>query len=135
MKKLGLCVSCLMLGALVFAPTQALAIYTPISPTTWAGEVDLTGYGGILDDLYGWDNLLRIDDSVDIYWTIYGAYATVTPVAKYSGSDQYLYAGSDFLFTETSIFGSPSAHSFADFLMSRVVSDRTVFQSAAVISR
>jgi len=105
MKKLGLLISCLMLSALVFMPTQALAIYTPISPTTWADEVDLTGYGGILDDLYGWDNLLRTNDDNDRYWTICGDSATVTPVAKYADNSQYLYAGSDFLFIATGAKG------------------------------
>jgi len=51
--------------------------------------VSLAGPGGVLDLLYGWDNLLRIDDYeaavTDEYWTVTDAGAMATAVAKYAG--------------------------------------------------
>ena len=69
MRKIGYGVVCLLLFGLVFAPAARgdLVLQTQINGSS------LTGYGGILDQLYGWDNLARVDDFGsgvnDQYWT------------------------------------------------------------------
>lgn len=64
-----------------------------------ASEPDLIGAGGILDSEFGLDNLLRIDDDLDQYWTVTGSEVTVTAVAKYAGFRQdfgFINASNDF---------------------------------------
>lgn len=48
-------------------------------------DVDLAGYGGILDRLYGWDNLERVDDTTDqLFVTSPGVFDISRAVAKYA---------------------------------------------------
>ena len=51
-------------------------------------EPNLTGAGGILDNVYGLGNLQRIDDDLDQYWNLSGNEVTVTAVAKHAGFSQ-----------------------------------------------
>lgn len=74
---------------LAVAPA-APAAFTDISATS-GGELDLTAPGGLLDQLYGLDNLVRIDDfaaaHTDQHWHYLGAdtAVNVTFRAKYAG--------------------------------------------------
>lgn len=62
-------------------------------------EPDLTGTGGILDNLYGWDNLTRVDDSGDQWWTETDGGAVAK--AKYAAYDQaFGYMDSSDVFVE-----------------------------------
>jgi hypothetical protein len=61
----------------------ATAATTDISP---GPGVPLAEPGGILDQLYGLGNLVRIDDDFDSMW--FPANGTATAVAKFSSSDQ-----------------------------------------------
>ena len=57
----------------------ATAALTEILP---GPEVPLTGYGGVLDQIYGWDNLTRVDDNSDQIWN--PASGKATAQAKYA---------------------------------------------------
>ncbi len=46
--------------------------HTAVLPTTTPGEIDLLGERGALDDLYGLENLERVRDTDDQYWTTTG---------------------------------------------------------------
>ena len=64
---------------------------TAILPATTPGEPDLLGEGGLLDSLYGLENLRRIPDSVDQLWVNLGraratARAAFTNVFRGPGS-------------------------------------------------
>ena len=50
-------------------------------------EPDLIDAGGILDNVFGLDNLLRIDDDMDQYWTVTGE-INATAIAKHAGYSQ-----------------------------------------------
>lgn len=64
-------------------------------------EPNLTGTGGILDNIFGLTNLQRIDDNLDQYWNVSANKVEVTAVAKYAGYKQ------DFGFIDTNDnFGS-----------------------------
>ncbi len=97
MKKLILCLI-LTLGLALMSSASAWAVITPISPGS-AGEPNLYSTGGLLDTLYGWTNLTRIDDDHDQLWFVSGAGAYVHPAAKYANYSQGLSAGSVSLFT------------------------------------
>ena len=57
---------------------------TFISNVSWDGtDKYLEGPGGILDGIYGWDTLTRIDDSADQFW--YETNGGAEAVAKYAG--------------------------------------------------
>ncbi len=75
----------LLSGALWLGSTGGAGA-TPVMPNL-GGEPSLTTQGGILDTLYGLDNLTRMDDSLDLLWGNTGV-AHVLVVAKYSGYDQ-----------------------------------------------
>jgi hypothetical protein len=66
----------------------AWADTTPINPGG-PGEPNLTGVGGILDNLYGWDNLQRVDDTYDEVWKEFNGGATAE--AKYAGDRSALW--------------------------------------------
>jgi hypothetical protein len=59
------------------------ASLTFVNPNSWDGFSNrLEGPGGILDGLYGWSNLTRIDDSADQIWDETDGSASA--VAKYA---------------------------------------------------
>ena len=66
MKHELLSVSGLALAGLLFTGLTNAAL-TPVLPSS-NGEPDLAESGGILDNLFGLDNLSRIDDDLDKYW-------------------------------------------------------------------
>jgi len=73
--------------AALWAATVADASLTEIHTSN---EPTLAEQGGILDELYGLENLTRVQDggaknSTDQYWTVTGDSATVTGRAKYAG--------------------------------------------------
>ena len=78
---------CLFVLGLVVAPAGVrgdLVLQTQINGSS------LTGYGGILDSIYGWDNLERVDDFGsgvnDQYWTYSGdSGGSALVVAKNAG--------------------------------------------------
>lgn len=75
----------LMVTLLVATVTEAT-----LTEIHTSNEPALAELGGILDQLYGLDNLTRVQDSgatnaVDQYWTVRGDSATVTGRAKYAG--------------------------------------------------
>jgi hypothetical protein len=82
------------LGAL----PRAEAYSTTVLPSG-GGELSLATPGGILDQLYGLANVVRVDDSLDQHWQNLGS-ATVLPKAKYAGYSQslgYVKAGGVFV--------------------------------------
>lgn len=91
---------------------SAAAYQTPINPGGDGPLSTLTGYGGILDRLYGWDNLARIDDASDQIFNFGGGWANTE--AKYAGySQKFGYIedlNNDGFFTEspTWLFNVPS---------------------------
>jgi len=78
-----------LVACFALAGSSAQALLTEISPNTSDGtKVD--GPGGVLDILYGRENLIRIDDydadTTDSYWTItQPENAIATARAKYAG--------------------------------------------------
>jgi hypothetical protein len=68
------------------AAIPAAATLTPVFPTPHAGEVSLLGAGGILDTLYGLDNVSRVDDDLDRLWHFTGMSAKAQ--ARYAGYTQ-----------------------------------------------
>ena len=74
----------------VLAPAPIYAAYTTLGPDQHS-EAALTEPGGILDTLYGLDNLVRIDDhdaSIDDrYWTLLDREVTASATlrAKFTG--------------------------------------------------
>src|SRR4029453_14636084 len=75
----------LLSGALLIADVGRSGA-TPILPNG-GGEPSLATTGGILDTLYGLENLTRMDDAVDQLWGNTGL-AHVLVVAKYSAYPQ-----------------------------------------------
>ncbi len=62
-------------------PAYALTLISPAQ----AGELNLTGDHGVLDQLYGMENLLRVDDSRDKLWMRTGGAVNVTAKARFAG--------------------------------------------------
>ncbi len=73
-------------GLIAVSFSQLCSANTLILPSP--NEPDLTGSGGILDNVFGLANLLRIDDDLDQYWNVTGTEVGVTAVAKYAGYSQ-----------------------------------------------
>lgn len=113
MRRIGWLLAAALLPGLLAAP--AAAVLTPVQPTPHAGEVSLLGAGGILDTLYGLDNVTRLDDSLDGLWAR-GSYL-VSAQARFAGYTQrlgYVPEGGGFipLFDVTTsgyLTGSPQA--------------------------
>ncbi len=74
-----------MAASLLFYGSAA-ASFTTINPGGDGPLSTLTGFGGILDRLYGWNNLQRIDDSQDQIFDFSDGDATAQ--AKYAGYSQ-----------------------------------------------
>ncbi len=72
------------LVALFFSPL--LLANTLVHPSEW--EPNLMGSGGILDNEFGLDHLLRIDDKFDQYWHVTANEVSVTTVASHAGLSQ-----------------------------------------------
>jgi len=88
----------------------ANAGFTPVSAATWDDPLTdyLEGTGGILDNLYGWENLTRSDDYdaplTDQLW--FNPNGGAVARAKFAAHEHDLYAGDHFLFTtDGSYFG------------------------------
>jgi hypothetical protein len=78
---------------------KAEAYLTSINPVGWDGPSwSLINSGGILDTLYGLENLARVDDNYDQSWHVTTA-GTATVKTKVSAYWQTLYAGSQQLFS------------------------------------
>lgn len=65
---------------------QSVSANTLVFPSPY--EPNLLGNGGILDNVFGLENLQRIDDDRDQYWSVSGEEVVVTAVAKYAGYRQ-----------------------------------------------
>jgi hypothetical protein len=82
--------SVLAMAAMFLLAGSAMADQTVIQTPSddrpfYSDSVDLAGYNGILDRLYGWDNLERIDDLNDqIFFSTPGYFDTARVVAKYA---------------------------------------------------
>jgi len=71
------------------AAGTAEAGYTTVLTTTWDLPTEyLEGASGILDGLYGWNNLTRIDDAQDQLW--YETNGGAEAKAKYAGHNHAL---------------------------------------------
>ncbi len=70
---------------ILIAAGTAEAGYTPVLTTTWDDPLTeyLEGASGVLDGLYGWNNLTRIDDAYDQLW--YETNGGADAIAKYAG--------------------------------------------------
>lgn len=80
-----------LISSIANASMMPTEYYTSSSRThisTSHYEPGLTGDGGILDSNFGLDNLQRIDDNLDRYWSISGSEVTVTAIAKHAGFSQ-----------------------------------------------
>jgi len=77
-------------GLLLTAAGTANAGFTFVSKDTWDNKATdyLEDSGGILDVLYGWNNLTRIDDAQDQLW--YETDGGAEAKAKYAGHDHRL---------------------------------------------
>jgi Domain of unknown function (DUF4114)/PEP-CTERM motif len=89
MKSLGLAML-----TLLFLAGSASALSTYVNPKgEWSSSITLsmTSPGGILDRIYGLNNLTRVDDSADQIWQLCpgAGCGTATYEAKYAGYDQY----------------------------------------------
>ena len=73
-------------GFIVLLFSQFAMANTIILPSP--NEPDLTGSDGILENVFGLANLLRIDDDLDQYWSVTGTEVGVTAVAKHAGYSQ-----------------------------------------------
>lgn len=73
-------------GLIAISFSQFCSANTLILPSP--NEPDLIGSGGILDNVFGLANLLRIDDDMDHYWSVTGTEVGVTAVAKHAGYSQ-----------------------------------------------
>lgn len=77
------CLFCVVIGLSI----SGSAAFTPISSATWDDpSTYLAGEGGILDILYGWENLTRVEDSPlpgDQLWQNLNGGGTA--IAKYAG--------------------------------------------------
>lgn len=77
---------CVTASLVLFAASGSHAALTPV--LTGAGqEPGLTGTRGILDEHFGLENLVRVDDSIDQYWQSGGNF-TVKTLAKWAGFRQ-----------------------------------------------
>ena len=65
-------------------PMSSAHALTLISPAP-CSEVDLDGPGGILDQLYGLENLTRVDDARDQFWVGSGAVISIDAKARFAG--------------------------------------------------
>jgi hypothetical protein len=80
--------------------------FTFVSTNTWDNPTEyLEGSGGILDNLYGWSNLSRIDDGGDQLW--YETNGGALAVAKYAGHAHKLGYSEDELDGDPVIWFSP----------------------------
>jgi hypothetical protein len=86
MKKVSLVLSILVLSFMVISPVQVYAAFT--APIYDGPEKSLVAVGGILDTMYGLENLQRVDDSLDMLWMHNTDTASVTAIAKYAGYNQ-----------------------------------------------
>ena len=71
---------------ILFAAINSHASLTPVLPSP-GSEPSLIGAGGILDDRFGLENLVRIDDNIDQYWRNDG-HIVVKTLAKWAGFRQ-----------------------------------------------
>jgi hypothetical protein len=83
MKRLTLAFMVAVLSLFLFA-AGASALTTPVQPAD-TPEENLLGSGGVLDTLYGMDNLTRVDDNLDRFWIDTNGGATAE--ARYAGFD------------------------------------------------
>lgn len=74
-----------LVGLTVLLFGQITLANTVIFPSF--SEPNLLGAGGILDNEFGLDNLQRINDDMDQYWTVTGE-VSATAVAKHAGFSQ-----------------------------------------------
>jgi len=81
-KPISILITLLSFGIFLGVGTAA-ATPTMILP---GPEIPLVGSGGILDSLYGWGNLSRIDDAYDRIWN--PANGSATAEAKFAGFNQ-----------------------------------------------
>lgn len=82
----GIITFCLA-ASLAVAVTPAGAAFTVVNPAS-GSELNLEGAGGILDILYGWGNVTRIDDSFDQIWWEWNGGAVAR--AKYAGDNHLI---------------------------------------------
>jgi len=99
----------------ILRPTPALAVFTSINPVGWDTDPatqSLINPGGILDTLYGLNNISRIDDDFDRLWSGSGQ-GKATVKAKVASYSQSLYAGSGYAGSEElfSLVAGPSGYS------------------------
>lgn len=80
MKQIAIVITLLSFGIFLGAGTAAATAILP------GPEVPLIGSGGILDQIYGWSNLTRIDDDSDQIW--HPVNGDATAMAKYAGFTQ-----------------------------------------------
>jgi hypothetical protein len=78
----------------LFLAGSASALSTYVNPMgEWSSSIQLSmaSTGGILDSIYGLNNLTRVDDSADQIWQLCtgAGCGTATYEAKYAGYDQY----------------------------------------------
>lgn len=89
--------------SLCFLSASAFALTTPVSNPGGDGVIStLEGVGGILDRLYGWGNLQRIDDDLDHDFLFKAGDYVAVGEAKYAGWTQE-FGYSDGI-TSTSLF-------------------------------
>lgn len=104
MKKMALIV---ILGMVFGLVTSAHATTTPISYPTYYGDNERwldkdkdvstgSNWQSVIGNLFGLDNVVRIDDNLDQLWDA-GSGAGVRTVTRYASDPQRLYAGSNFL--------------------------------------
>jgi hypothetical protein len=79
-KQIAIVITLISFGVFLGAGTAAATLISP------GPEIRLEQPGGILDQIYGWGNLLRIDDGSDKIW--HPANGNATAMAKYAFFDQ-----------------------------------------------
>ena len=77
---------CVTASLVLFAASGSNAALTPVLTGT-GYESGLIGARGILDERFGLENLVRVDDSIDQYWQSGGDF-TVKTLAKWAGFSQ-----------------------------------------------
>lgn len=89
---------CMLVLVCSLAPLATHAVTTPIQPAP-GNEPDLIEPDGILDQLFGLQNLTRIDDSADALWEARGA-VSVQTLAKWAGfNHEFGFIAADGVFT------------------------------------
>lgn len=83
MKRLQ-CILMVTVLSLFLCAAGASALITPVQPAN-SSELSLLGADGVLDTLYGIDNLTRVDDGLDSLWVDTNGGATAK--AKYAAYD------------------------------------------------